>query len=681
MIRLCLFLSLLFITLPRTGVRAQTTYFVTTDGADDPARDGLSAATAWASLSYACERVPGSLTAPDTIQIGAGLFLVGQAATPEPGVTIQGMGPAQTILRTDDDWTMVNRPRDETWEDYIISFSKFPLGYQGVRTTNFTIRNLRLESTLGNLTHGGIYLRDADDVLIENLEIEDFAWAGIYLRSCDRVEVRYCTVKNANRTRDGFFSGNIYTAWIRGSSFHHNKFRNTVPGEQQFGVGYKGGGHNDVQIYDNDFTTGSGFDIEIPFEQEYGVDIYNNHFNRPVSVPKTGTNGDPANEGFTYSFRIRDNYFTNGYDIEGPREYMEVCYNFFDVQNDNGRCYAQFGNTDVIGRNKIHHNVAVGVDRSFFWVNNGLDTVEFYNNTLYYEFADDRAAAMIDVRSTVDGWKIKNNLLVSPDVQPRRVGNVLNNPGTEFEANLVINALDAALPAGNFRDQDPGLSGSGVQPAPFFVPASAASFVVDKGVDVGFPFDGAAPDIGAYEFSEVSLPIELLSFGGTTTEQTAELRWSVANAEAFSHFEVEEVDRVGPLPDTVVGRIFPEPRSLTNGADFNLTVPWKSVLPTRSFRLRLVDTDGSVRLSEVITLQRANDVELAVYPNPAVNRLSFASPELGAYRVYAADGRLVLRGALAVPQTTVGVAKLRPGTYRLVVIGRRGEIRAVSFVR
>ena len=488
------------------------------------------------------------------------------------------------------------------------------------------------------------------------------------------MEVRGCLLENANRTEDGRFSGNINAEVVRRAKFHNNIYRNTVVGDRQFGVGYKGTFQEDVQIYDSDFSTGAGFDIELPFEQLFGVDIFNNVFNKTVSVPKSGPNGDPAGRGFDYSVRIRDNYFSNGYDIEGPREYMEVCHNFFDVQNDNGRCYAQFGNTSVVGRNKIHHNVAVGVDRSFFWVNNRLDSVDFYNNTLYYEEAGDRASSMIDVRSSSIGWRIKNNLFVSPPEQPRFLSDLTNSVGVEVEANLVINAIDAALPPGNFRGEDPGLTLAGPMPDPFYAPASINSFVVDRGVDVGLPFEGAAPDIGALEFSD-ALPIELLSFGGVAGEKLARLNWSVANAEGFSHFEVLEL---AGGEEVALARVPYETATPAYAHD----EPWAGPHTERTFRLRLVDRGGAERLSDRIVLTRGTAPHnLRVFPNPAAETVSFPSEELGAYRVYDATGRLATRGALGVPNTHIQVADLPAGTYQLVVIGRYGAIRTSAFVR
>jgi hypothetical protein len=63
------------------------------------------------------------------------------------------------------------------------------------------------------------------------------------------------------------------------------------------------------------------------------------------------------------------------------------------------------------------------------------------------------------------------------------------------------------VPEGNHRRVDPGLRRKSKKPWPFYAPAAATSFVVDRGVEVGLPFEGKAPDIGAYEYgSEAPFP-------------------------------------------------------------------------------------------------------------------------------------------------------------------------------
>jgi hypothetical protein len=77
-----------------------------------------------------------------------------------------------------------------------------------------------------------------------------------------------------------------------------------------------------------------------------------------------------------------------------------------------------------------------------------------------------------------------------------------------FTNNVVYNAKGLTLDSGsggfslvqNNFTSSPGLNYSGALPSPYYEPAGASSNLVDKGVNVGIEYSGAAPDIGAYEF-------------------------------------------------------------------------------------------------------------------------------------------------------------------------------------
>ena len=662
---------LLLALLSSLTATAQNTYHVTVDGVDDPNRDGLTEATAWASLSYACDRVPGNFDVNDTIQLGPGNFTATETATPEPGTVIQGAGKDETTLWSSRDWVMVNRPLEPTYQDYLISFEKFPLGYQGRRTEQFTIRNMRMRSSRENITHGAILLRGVNDVLIENLHVEDFNWSAVHMIAVGRAEIRNCYFKNTNRAEDTRFMGQVYGRVLRDSKIHHNTFRNTVPGERQWGVGYKGRNHVNVDINDNDFRTGDGFDIEIPFEQEWGVRIYNNEFNKTVSVPKGGANGDPASRGFTYSIWIHHNHFTNGYDIEGPRGYMEVSYNFFDVQGDNGRCISTFGGNLETEPQYIHHNVARNVDRSFMWANAVQNNVEFTHNTIFYRNAGDRSDRMIGIRESSTGWVVKNNIFVADKDDPRLIGGAVGQGSTEFEGNLVVNAADVELPEGNFYDEQAGLQWSGPRPAPYFAPRNGHSFVVDRGVDVGLPFEGNAPDIGAYEFDGFGLPIELTAFHGRTTRHSANIWWRVANPRDFAGFELVELGGEGVVrtSDFTEGRL-----------RYSENIPWISPVTQRQFQLRLLAEDGSVTTSDMLTLTRES-APLTVYPNPATVQVSFTADWAGRYRVYSDTHGQVGHGGIQAGDNTVDVSRLQPGNYYLMIFDQAGNFATAQFAK
>ena len=487
----------------------ETIYYVTTTGQDTDSRDGLSPATAWKTLSYACEQVPAG---DNTIKLGSGTFVESQTATPKSGVSIVGNGSEgqeATIVQASADWTVTGSPLDFNYTNYIIGVNTFAMKPGSTQlTTNLTIRDIKFSSAQDNLIDGAIFIRDAQDILIEDLHIEDFRWTAIRLAFDSNIEVRNCTLVNVNgEDVFGDTSGDIFTRWVKNAEFHDITFLNTIEGERVWGVGYKGSGHEDTKIYSCSFMNdGGGFDIEIPHENEYGVEIFDCQFDSPISIPREGNGDDPNTRGFEYSFWIHDNYMTNSYVIEGPRNHLRVNDNFIDIKNPGGRVYSQFGG-ESRGPMWIYNNVIRNVDMAFIWKREGrLDSVYIYNNTVYLADAEDRAGAIIDSYGNMAGWEIKNNVFIAPDSQPRRLGSAADCSycgEITFTNNLLVNVFtqeNEAIPEGNYTDQDPGFFLSGEKPSPFYRPAASESFVVDKGVDVGFDFEGSAPDLGAYEY-------------------------------------------------------------------------------------------------------------------------------------------------------------------------------------
>ena len=97
-------------------------------------------------------------------------------------------------------------------------------------------------------------------------------------------------------------------------------------------------------------------------------------------------------------------------------------------------------------------------------------------------------------------WKFRNNVVVAAWSQPRTV----HSPERGVPEKMVVRdnlfVHFDEVPKGNFVDQDPGLRRDGKKLTPYYLPAGEDSFVVDRGADLGFPFQGKAPDLGAFEF-------------------------------------------------------------------------------------------------------------------------------------------------------------------------------------
>ncbi|MFM9963434.1 MAG: right-handed parallel beta-helix repeat-containing protein [Planctomycetaceae bacterium] len=479
-------------------------YFVSVTGADDAALDGKTTATAWRSLAFACDRVDVSEA---VIQLGAGTFVADRTARPKSGVTIAGQrdvarqksadkdsakSPVTRIVAAKD-WKLAEKITDMGPDDeYLIDLK---------RVKGVTIRDLVLSSDPEHRITGAIHVRDGENVVLEDLVVRDFRWNGLALEHSHHLTVQRCLIENASIDKLHHHGGLIRTRWIKNSELHHNQLMAT----QGHGYGYKGGGHEGVRLHHNTIRVVSEFAIESAHENEYGLEIAHNVLNRCVSVPKGGQGDDPNKRGFEYSVWIHDNLMTDSYGVEGPRSHLRLSRNYIRCEKTGGRIYTHHGGTNH-GPVWIHHNVIENVDRAFVWMNEGLaENISVFNNTVTFADAGERAGAVLDAYTgeRLNGWVVKNNVFIAPASQPRRLMPTERGVPQKITAshNLCIHITGA--PAGNHLDTPPGFRLEGDKPWPFYVPATANSFVIGRGTDVGFPFKGQAPTLGAFNFGDV----------------------------------------------------------------------------------------------------------------------------------------------------------------------------------
>ena len=488
---------ILFLMLAAGGLHAET-YFVTVQGEDAPARTG-TAVESWKTLAYACERVPAG---KHIIQLEAGTFTAVKAAKPKSGVTVAGRGRTTRIVAAADwklgDVTAIPKPADE----FLIVLEK---------PKEVTIQDLAMESDPQHRISGAVRCAGGNGVVLRNLELREFRWAALYVEHSSQIEIDRCDIENGSTDKDKFHSGAIRTKWFKNSTIHHCRIINTVGSE----YGYKAGGHERVRIHHNYFELRGEFALESAHENEYGLEIDHNSINRCISVPKSNQGDDPNKRKFEYSVRIHHNLLTDSYTVEGPRNHLQFDHNYIRIEKTGGRCYSHHGGINQ-GPITIHHNIVENVDRAFVWKNNGTsDNVHVWNNTVYAADAEKRAGAFIDVAKPdlTKGWSVKNNVFVAPASQPRKLCTGLSLGATH---NLGVGL--SSMPEGNLTGE-PGFHLMGDKPQPFFMPAGQKSFVIGRGVDVGLPFMGAAPTLGAFELDTKQLLTEIPSAPAKTSQK------------------------------------------------------------------------------------------------------------------------------------------------------------------
>jgi parallel beta-helix repeat protein len=124
------------------------------------------------------------------------------------------------------------------------------------------------------------------------------------------------------------------------------------------------------------------------------------------------------------------------------------------------------GGNNIVRKNVSHHNRRRGFDV------NGGDSSQFINNTAYY--------AGKGFSLYTEGIIAKNNI---------NYRGTINISASTEQSN---NSWNLGITNPDFASVDPE--------SPEFLHLSPTSPAIDAGVDVGLPFKGAAPDLGAYEY-------------------------------------------------------------------------------------------------------------------------------------------------------------------------------------
>ncbi|MEM1167434.1 MAG: hypothetical protein AAGI30_14235 [Planctomycetota bacterium] len=317
----------------------------------------------------------------DVVHIGPGVFELGAPLEPKAGMTIIGAGAGQTIIRNDTAvWDVGNEGLPDNGTDqntvvqtaYLFSFPN--------ATNNVTIADVTLS---GPELHGALYCNNCDNLTLERITFDSFLWSAVRVFRVSGGVIRDNTFIDAGgraNVTSGPTGGCIYGTFITTTDIFNNRFFRTPAGASNvFGV--KGRKFNDSRIFDN--TIDVSFSIELPFENDSGVEIFNNWLDGVVSIPKFagGLTGLPEGGGFD----IHHNYFTRTYSIEGPRNSTDIHTNLFDfsTEDDGGNLVSIFGNNGSPvspGPFRFFNNNVKNPGRGVFWSAPVQNEAEFFNN-------------------------------------------------------------------------------------------------------------------------------------------------------------------------------------------------------------------------------------------------------------------------------------------------------------
>lgn len=497
-----------------------STYYVGTTG-NDGTGDG-SSAKPWRTLRHAVTRV--AANQGHTIKLSAGTFVEAGAVNVPLGVNIEGAGKGQTILKAAS--SFYYKPSSPAYapEKFLLSLA----GYNAADGKQI-LKNFSIDGDSKQL-HAGIYVRYRNKVIIDQVAIQNVNFTAIWLW-----DVKDAQIINSDVTNSSWGSSAYCVGAINLGNLERVEIANVNINEST-GYGIKAigpSGYNNItelKIHDSRVSVhpyglwngGSAPNIAIELWQVNLVrcEIYNTYVDNTISL--VNSNAIPSTG--IQTIRVHHNILDmetrsggSGYGVELTLHDAEIDNNYF-IKGTYG-----IANWDNPMKNwYIHHNVFYGLSNTYpgdivrsQW--SGLHNVKLYNNTI--EFTGTKTMNVVGVYGGAsNGIDIKNNLIINSNTgysyyqnqlvhkeSSASVSNltVQNNHLSNLDLNVGgLNVLSTSY--GNLTG-DPKITKTGSRPTPYYVPATGSP-LINKGVNVGYPYSGTSPDIGAYESGATTQP-------------------------------------------------------------------------------------------------------------------------------------------------------------------------------
>jgi hypothetical protein len=453
----------------------------------------------WASLAHACKEV----TNPESeILLLPGSYMETTPCKLVSQVNIVGAGPNKTIVRS----------RLNNWLIFAVS-PKIESGAQQI--SGFTIdgvdRSLRhgiLVQRRHNVEISNMVFREIDEGAIQVIGEGGTDGKGSPHAYVHGIKISENSFVNCAKDYETWSGGCVQIGHLDGGRIFNNRIKENI------GAGIKqwaGGWFKRTKIYGNQIEVPSsdkawGADISIElWNVSDDCQVYGNTTNSWISLV-LGSKGEGV-----YSVRAYDN--TIRVSSVNKKEAIELAgvsdAEIFGNRIDGAMYGVAMWNLphDRLSKNNIiHHNIfANRSEGEGIRIHRG-DKTEIYNNTFINL---NRALGLHPTPQNIDDTRFINNLLVNVQLGIVTIAHDNAIVNTLVKRNNFHNVVQSIAEWGRrktvVRQMDnialsPDSIDNSHKPAEAYLQASALTVLADKGVDVGLPYCGQSPDIGAHEW-------------------------------------------------------------------------------------------------------------------------------------------------------------------------------------
>jgi len=147
----------------------------------------------------------------------------------------------------------------------------------------------------------------------------------------------------------------------------------------------------------------------------------------------------------------------------------------------------------------VRNCLAFSNKASGFYANHEPAADRFYNNTAYANHPDFDLLGMLPDGTVLNLGVLRNNLAYGGTLVADATGPMVDASHDSWDLTPAVTVSDVDFLSTSMAGMDGPRQADGSLPCVPFMRLAPGSALVDKGVDVGLPFRGAAPDIGAFE--------------------------------------------------------------------------------------------------------------------------------------------------------------------------------------
>jgi len=260
----------------------------------------------------------------------------------------------------------------------------------------------------------------------------------------------------------------------------------------------------------------------------------------------------------------------------------------------------------------------------------------------------------------------KNNVSYLNNQQDLRfTGPGTNNTNNTWNGGVTVNTSDFA------SLDSTGVTGprqsDGSLPNISFLKLANGSDLINSGINIGLPFLSTAPDLGAFEFGAIIVPVTLVDFSATERSGRTLLQWSTATEINSNHFDVER---------STDGQNFDKIATVASNGNTNVLINYQTTdnfpsLGVNYYRLKMVDNDGSYQYSKTVSVNfksNANtgsfEIKTAVVSHKTLQlNVSSSLQQPASLSMYDAIGRMLFTSDITLQKGMNNVNKpLTPST-------------------